>query len=420
VARILLATFGSYGDLFPYLAIGVELRRRGHAVTIATLPVYAQKVAHEGLEFHAVRPDIRPGDRELLAQVMDARRGTERVLRFTSSTVRESYDDTLPAAREADLIVSHPITFAAVIAAEKLRKPWVSSVLAPISFLSAYDPPVPAQRASLLKVRALGPGAMRVLWSIAKWQTGTWMREIPALRKELGLPPGEHALFEGSHSPRLVLALFSRWLTERQPDWPAQTVMTGFPFYDGGEAAPPELDRFLDAGSPPVVFTLGSSAVGVAGDFYRESLEAVRRLGARAVLMTGEHPQGLPDSLPPGVLAVPYAPHAAVMPRGAATVHQGGIGTTAQAMRAGKPMLVMPFAHDQFDNAERVRRLGVAEVLTRRRYTAARVEGLLGRLLNDARYGRAARELGERVRAEQGAAAAANAIQRILDEESNK
>ena len=117
-----------------------------------------------------MRPDISLEDKALLAYVMDARRGSERVLRYVGSAVRESYEDTLPAARQADLIVTHPIAFGGVMAAEKLGLPWISSVLAPISFLSAWDPPVPAPSPWIVKARALGPGLMRLIWQLAKYR----------------------------------------------------------------------------------------------------------------------------------------------------------------------------------------------------------------------------------------------------------
>jgi len=190
-------------------------------------------------------------------------------------------------------------------------------------------------------------------------------------------------------------------------------LVTGFPFYDRGELAP-ELQRFLAEGPAPVVFTLGSSAVGAAGAFYLQSLAAVERLGCRAVFLTGSHPQGLPEVLPPVVIALSYAPHGAIFPRAAAIVHQGGIGTTAQAMRSGRPMVVVPFGHDQFDNAARVERLGAAEVLYRSRYDARRVADVLQQMLKRPSYARAAAELGEKVRAEDGAGAAADAIEARL------
>jgi UDP:flavonoid glycosyltransferase YjiC (YdhE family) len=282
-------------------------------------------------------------------------------------------------------------------------------VLAPISFLSVCDPPVPPQAPWLIRLRALGPGVIKWLWDIGHRQTLAWVKPVLELRKELGLGSGKHPLFEGSHSPSLVLALFSRHLAAPQPDWPAQTVVTGFPLHNRGELAP-ELLRFLEDGPAPVVFTLGSSAVGAAGGFYLESLAAVERLGCRAVFLTGSHRQGLPEALPPDAIAVPYAPHGAIFPRAAAIVHQGGIGTTAQAMRSGRPMLVVPFGHDQFDNAARLRRLGAAEVLYRSRYGARRVAHVLRRLMQQASFAQAAAELGEKVRAEDGAGAAADAI----------
>uniref|UniRef100_Q023U1 Glycosyl transferase, family 28 n=1 Tax=Solibacter usitatus (strain Ellin6076) TaxID=234267 RepID=Q023U1_SOLUE len=414
MARILFATFGSYGDVHPYMAVGIELRQRGHAVTIATSATYAAKVASEGLAFHAVRPDLSLDNTALLAYVMDTLRGSERVVRHIGAVVRESYEDTLPAARQADLIVTHPITFGAVLVAEKLGLPWVSSVLAPISFLSAWDPPVPAPVPGLIKLRALGPGFMRAVWQLAKFDTRRWLKPVLALRSELALPDRGHPLFEGSHSTGTVLALFSRYLAEPQPDWPPRTVVTGFPFFDRHheqQAIAPELDRFLSAGPAPVVFTLGSSAVAAAGDFYRDSLKAVETLGVRAVFLTGAYSQGLPAKLPASVIAIPYAPHSEIFPRASAIVHQGGVGTTAQAMRSGRPMLVVPFAHDQFDNGERVRRFGAADVVYRSRYHAATAAAALCRLLHrDA----AAAKLGELVRAENGTAKAADAIERAL------
>lgn len=123
MARILLTTLGSYGDLHPYMALGIELRRRGHRVTLATSAGYAAKVRSEELEFVAVRPDISLADSAMLSYVMDARRGPERLVRFLASIVRESYQDTLAGVKRADLVVTHPITFGAVLAAQKVGVP---------------------------------------------------------------------------------------------------------------------------------------------------------------------------------------------------------------------------------------------------------------------------------------------------------
>ena len=412
-----MSTFGSYGDLHPYMAVGIELRKRGHEVTIATSRFYEPKVRSEGLGFHAVRPDASLDDRVMMEYVFDARRGSERVVRYLSSLVRESYEDLLPAAARADAMVTHAITLAAVAVARKTGLPWISSVLAPLSFLSVYDPPVPAPAPWIVKLRAFGTAPIRFIWWRARSISLSWVRPVLDLYRDLGLPRPEHPLFEGLHSPGLALALFSRYMAEPQPDWPRSTVVTGFPFYDRHherQELAPQLQRFLAEGPAPIVFTLGSSAVGAAGNFYRHSLAAVSRLGMRALFLTGPHAQGLPEKLPPGMLQADYAPHSAVFPRAAAIVHQGGIGTTAQAMRAGRPMLVVPFAHDQFDNGERMRRLGVGEVLPHGRYGARRAEKRLERLVADPRYAAAGASLSPKVAAEDGAATAASAIERYL------
>ena len=409
--RILLTTFGSYGDLHPYIALGVELLRRGHDVTLASSAVYDAKVRSEGLDFAAVRPDMTIANRERLAEMMEPRRGTERVIRFLTGVVRESYEDSLPVVQRADLVVTHPITFGSLIAVQKVGVPWVSTVLAPISLFSVYDPPVPPPAPWLVKAKALGPGAVRVILRLGKLQTAAWVRPIVRLRKELGLGEGLHPLFEGQHSPRLVLALFAKCLAERQPDWPPQTVVTGFPFYDRHheqQGLPAEVLRFLDDGPAPLVFTLGTSAVAAAGDFYTESLKAARSLGMRAVFLTGTHPQGLPRE----AMAAEYAPHSELFPRAAAVVHHGGIGTTSQAMRSGRPMLVVPFSHDQFDNAERVRRLGMAGVLYRSRYNARSAERALRPLVEDKKYAEAGSGIAAQVLAENGAGTAADAVER--------
>ena len=383
MARILFTTFGSYGDIHPYMAIGIELQKRGHAVTIATSSSYAAKITSEGLGFHAVRPDISLDDQALLAYVMDARRGSERVLRYVGSDVRESYEDTLPAARQADLIVTHPIAFGGVMAAEKLGLPWISSVLAPISFLSAWDPPVPAPTPWIVKARALSPGLMRLIWQLAKYDTRRWIKPVLALRRELGLPDRGHPLFEGSHSPQLVLALFSRCLAEPQPDWPPKPWSPAFPSSTATTSR--RKWRLHSTVSCPKVPLLSSSR----WDPPRSARPAIstatacrpsRKWTCAPYCSPARIPRACRKLCLPGVMAVPYAAHSEVFPRASAIVHQGGIGTTAQAMRAGRPALVVPFAHDQFDNAERVRRLGVAEVVYRSRYNALTAEAALRRL----------------------------------------
>jgi rhamnosyltransferase subunit B len=417
--RIVLTTFGSLGDLHPYLALALGLKARGHEAVIATSAYYRQKVEVLGLGFRAVRPDHPDPetDPDLIRRIMDRREGSEVVIReVMMSALRESYEDT-PAADGADLLVSHMLTFTTRLVAEKRGLPWASTFLQPLGLFSAYDPPVVPQAPFLAKLRFLGPAFHRLLFWCAKRSVRSWSEPWHRLRAEVGLPPTSASpLFEGQHSPALVLAMFSKLLADKQPDWPRQAVITGFPFYDrdgeGGMA--PELARFLDAGTPPLVFTLGSSAVVDAGPFYEHSVTAAKRLSRRAVLLVGKNPRNRPASLPDGVVALAYAPYSELFPRAAAIVHQGGIGTTAQAMRSGRPMLVMPYAHDQPDNAERVARLGIARTIARPRYTPARATTELRHLLDNPVYDQRASEVGRLIQQEDGAQAACDALERLL------
>jgi UDP:flavonoid glycosyltransferase YjiC (YdhE family) len=234
--------------------------------------------------------------------------------------------------------------------------------------------------------------------------------------------------FAGQFSPFGTLALFSKHFARPQPDWPANVTQTGFVFYDrrgpgfgeeevsAARGLAPELDAFLKAGSPPVVFTLGSSAVMHPGEFYRESLAAAERLGSRAVLLVGPaEREALGRTNSDLVHIAEYAPYSELMPRAAATVHQGGIGTTAQALRSGRPMLVVPWSHDQPDNAERIRKLGVGRVLARKRYTAKAAAAELSHLLQERTYRERAAQMGAAVSGEDGLSAACDEIEAVLE-----
>jgi rhamnosyltransferase subunit B len=416
-ARVVLTTFGSLGDLHPFVAIGLTLRARGHAVTLATTPFYRAKVEALGLDFHPLRPDLQP-DPELVRRAMDPHKGPEVILRqLVMPALRDTYEDLAAAVRGADLLLSHPLAFVARPAAETQGVRWASAVLAPLSFFSAHDPPVLATAPWLGALRVLGPRVYRLLFGLLRRGIRHWADPYHRLRAELGLPPGPDPIFEGQYAPDLVLALFSPELGRPQPDWPPQTCVTGFPFFDedGSPGLPAELAHFLEAGPAPLVFTLGSSAVFDPGRFYEESAAAAARLGRRAVLLVGRLPGAGPaGSLPEGIRAFDYAPFSELFPRAAAVVHQGGVGTIGQALRAGVPMLVVPFAHDQPDNAERVRRLGVAGVLPCARYNSARAAAALRRLLEDPGYAARAAAVGRRVRGEDGTAVACDALERLL------
>jgi UDP:flavonoid glycosyltransferase YjiC (YdhE family) len=417
MARIILATIGSLGDLHPVIALALELRRRGHTAEIATTTIYREKLAALGFAFHSVRPELMAVDEALVRAIMDGPRGSEKLLRgLIFPAVRDMYADLARIVVGADLLVASELIYAAPLLAEQGRVRWVSYSLAPLSLFSISDPPVPPVATGGHVFRRLPPVLVRAMVGFARLTTRSWWAPLRALRRELGLPPGGNPLFAGKFSPRLDLALFSPLLGAPQPDWPARNVQTGFCFHDEEETAsvlPPAIEAFRAAGPAPIVFTLGSAAVHAADDYFHESAAAAQALGRRALLVLGKNVPS--PNLPPSILACDYLPYARIFPRAAVIVHQGGVGTTAQALRAGRPMLVVPWAHDQPDNAARVVRLGVARRLRRSRYTAARVAPELSALLTDPAIAVRAESVGAAIRAERGTTAACDAIERALN-----
>ncbi len=414
--RIVLNTLGSFGDIHPYMAIALELQSRGHAPVVATTEGYREKIEGAGLEFFPVRPELpepKSQDCELMKKVMEPKTGA----RFLTEelifpAVRDSYADLLAAVKGADLLVTHPAAPAGPLVGRKTGMPWISTVLAPLSFFSAYDMPVPPFWQWTSKLRVLGPRFTKLFLDVMK--SSYKAKAVTTFRDELGLSDTGNPMFEGQHSPLLVLALFSRLFGPPQPDWPKQTEITGFCFYDGRHQMPmpAELERFLAAGPAPIVFTLGSSAVWVAQDFFAQSIEAAQRLGQRAVLLVGGERNHL-ASVPEGMIAVDYAPYQLLLPRASVVVHHGGVGTTSQALLAGVPSLIVPFAFDQSDNAEHARRLGTSRTLYRKSYLAPRVEKELRELLERPEYRHKAVEVSNKLIQENGPARAADLIENV-------
>jgi rhamnosyltransferase subunit B len=413
--RIVLCTCGSLGDLYPFLAVARELRDRGHVPVIATAPVYQERVEREGITFHPVRPYIDLEDSTMLRRAMDRRTGGQYIIcELLFPALREAYEDTAAAAAGADLLITHPMTLSAFLFARKSGIPWVSAALAPTSLYSAYDPSVLSALPFAEKVASLPPSLQRGLLRLLAFLFEPQWKPFRKFEQQLGLPPAPNPMFWG-HSPRLALGLFSPLLASPQRDWPANAHATGFPFFRHDQGNSVELQRFLDCGEPPIVFTLGSAAVGVAGDFFEHSADAARRLGRRAVLLVGRDPRNQPKrELPPSMIAVPYAPHSAVFPRASVIVHQGGVGTTGEAMRAGRPMLVVPYSHDQPDHAARLTRLGVGRTVRQEHYNSAIAAREIQALLEDRKYANRAAEIGARVGHENGVVTACDLIGRVL------
>src|SRR5215204_2970804 len=288
--KIVFAVIGSLGDMHPMNALAIELKKRGHEVTFAAMDFYHEKIETLGFEFRPMRPLLYPDDNELSRNLMDAKSGSEFLLRqIILPNLRPMYDDLMKAVADADAFVSTEVVFAAPSVAEKTGIKWITTTLAPGTFLSAYDPFVPPPALWLRHLRFLGRGFHGVLFGLVRKWIDSWFEPYREFRREIGLDKGRNPLFEGK-SDTLNLAMFSKVLGMTQPDWAVSTLQTGFCFYDGKDdygSIDEDLRGFLDAGEPPIVFTLGSAAVMDARDFFEESARAAQVLGRRAVLLYG-------------------------------------------------------------------------------------------------------------------------------------
>ena len=312
-------------------------------------------------------------------------------------------------------LVVAPLTgIGARVAQEALGIPLVTIQLQPAVFRSVHQVPI-------LPILPLAGWMSRSWKRWAYWLIDEWILdpmfapEVNAFRAELGLPPVRRLMDGWCHSPQLILGMFPEWYAPPQPDWPPQTVLTGFPLFDerGLEPIPEEVSDFLAAGDPPIVFTPGS-AMQHGRSFFEESLAACRRLGRRGMLLTRFREQ-VPADLPTGICHVDYIPFSQVLPHAAALVHHGGIGTSAQGLAAGIPHLIMPLSHDQPDNAARLKRLGVARALPPRAYRAPAVARALRSLLDAPEVATRCRTVADRFRDADPLGVSCLAIERLAE-----
>lgn len=379
--HFVVVTIGSAGDLFPFLRMALALREAGHSVSFLAPDMLAPYVSQAGLPFHGL-----PIDPSVLddPDLWDARKGFGVVWRATRPAAAQllPFVAGLPADRPCVLLV-HPLALpeADLCRAARPDLRIAAAYLAPSNLPTIHDPLVMGP----LRIAPWVPHALRRwLWR----RVGAHLIDplvLPGLnagRRAHGLPPVPGLLGYLYGVPDLSIALFPEWFARPQPDWPRPMLRAGFLLYDPdpGLAPGPELTRFLAAGDAPIVFTPGTGN-RQAARYFQSALIAVRKLGRRAIFLTA-HAEQVPPGLPPEVLWQPYMPLRALLPQVAALVHHGGIGTTAEALRAGTPQLVAPFAHDQFDNAARVEALGVGLALPAARMNPRLLEQRLRQLLS--------------------------------------
>jgi UDP:flavonoid glycosyltransferase YjiC (YdhE family) len=382
--HFLLVTIGSHGDVHPFVGIGAALMRRGHRATLVTNGHFGPMARKAGLEFIEVGTSEEYLRLARNPELWSIKGGFKVVFGSVANLLPRVYDAIVPHIDSETTVIGSSLALSARVAQEKLGFPLATVHLSPGIFRSSIAPP---------KLPGLWmPDWLPVSVKRAMWAAGDKLAIDPviapplnAFRAKHGLLPVKRILNDWWNSPDCVIGMFPGWFAPRQPDWPKQTVLTGFPLFDerGHAALPAELETFLNQrpDDPPIAFTPGS-AMFFGHEFFEAAAEACRMIGRRGILLT-RHSEQVPTTLPPDVIHVPYAPFSELLPRAAALVHHGGIGTTAQGLAAGVPQLIMAMSHDQFDNAMRVKNLDAGDTIKRRAFRAARVAEKLKRLLED-------------------------------------
>jgi UDP:flavonoid glycosyltransferase YjiC (YdhE family) len=385
MAHFLLTPVGSSGDVHPFVGIGRALRKRGHEVTLLTAEPFRRICERAGLQFVATQSQEAFDRVTKHPDLWHSRHGLTLVLRTLASAMRGDYSLIAEAYQPGrTVLVGHALSFATRVFEEVHAAPAATLHLAPSIFRSDYQQPayIPGADSSRFPM-----WVKRSMW----WLVDRWLIDphvVPELnrwRRELGLRPVSRVFKEWLHSPRRVVGLFPDWFAPIQSDWPPQLRLTGFPLYDEPDehALSPGLQAFLDGGSSPILFTPGS-ANRAASQFFAAALDATRRLGRRALFLT-PYSEQLPAAPGTDAWHEPYVPFSHVLPRCAAIVHHGGIGTCAQGLAAGVPQLTMPLGFDQPDNTTRLWRLGVGRWVRPHLFSDERVAAELAVLLGDAR-----------------------------------
>jgi rhamnosyltransferase subunit B len=412
--RFLLTSWGSRGDLHPFLALGRGLSLRGHQVTLVGHPEWQVETESAGLRFVGTGEPPRDDFLVRHPEVMSMKWGGLAGLHsLVHEGIAPSFDATLATllaeAPNHDVIIAHHFVFPAAVAAELTGKPLVNVSLAPGVGPSAYSRPATSfgHAGSGFSARLLN----RLIWTAGRVATAAVVDPVVnRLRQRHGLAPIRDAVF-GDHFAVLDLQLYSRHFAPLPPDWPDKKRQAAFCFYDPQKNLPAEIENFLASGPLSILFTLGSAAVQVPGSFYREAVETLALLNLRGILLFGPE-ENRPADLPPTILALPYAPYGLLMPRVRAVVHQCGIGTVSHTLRAGVPSVGCPFAFDQPNNARRLEALGVAEVVLPRHRQAKFLAAALTRLLAGEAPNRA-QLLGQLIRAQDGVGQACALLEEI-------
>lgn len=416
--KIIFTTIGSLGDLHPIMGIAKELQEMGHQPIIAASEFYRDYIESAGISFHPLRPYINHEDPLIIRAVLDTQKGPEILhKKYIFPELKSSIEDLLKITDGADLIVSSVLTYFVPIVSHLSGVPWINSIVAPISMWSGYDPPILAPLPFLGKMRFLPHSLHHFILKQLFKVSEPWANPLKKLRQEHGMSPGLNPFWEGLFQGQKTLCLWSEYFYDKKPDWPSNAATTGFVFYDPKQKNPlsEELNQFISKNEKMMIFTLGSTTIQDPEEFLKIFYEVAKELNAGCIITTGKRFLNDFKKLnTENVLFVDYIPYTQVFPFANLVIHQGGVGTTANCLKAGIPQVVLPFCMDQFDNGYRVKRLGAGEVLERKHLTKKSLLAKIQNVSNSQEMKKSAKEISTQMKDENGAQKAADAILEVV------
>jgi UDP:flavonoid glycosyltransferase YjiC (YdhE family) len=408
--NILIVAMGSHGDTHPFIGLGQVLRRRGHRVTLLANGVFESLINRAGLNFVGLSTAEEYHELIKNPDLWHPSRGFPVVMNAALESARRQIERLTPLIEPQNtILIGSSIALGARLGRETFAVPTVMVHLQPIMMRSVEAPPI---FGGLPLPRHAPRWLNRLIFGLIDWAiiNRTVLPRLNSLAAELGLSPVKDFM-TWVHSPDLTIGLWPDWFGPRQKDWPASVRLTGFPLYDENdiEPIPAAVEKFLGDGPPPVVFTPGS-AMRFGHEFFAAAAGACARVNRRAILLT-RYKEQIPAALPAGVIHADYVPLSLLLPRAAAMVHHGGIGTMSQALASGVPQIVMPMGHDQFDNADRACRLGLSRTIAVKHFSSANLAKALELILGNPAAGAAARGVADRFKNKQPLEETASAVE---------
>ena len=408
MSNILIIAKGSYGGIFPLYALGQELQKRGHHVTVATVSTQKNTVLSMG--FSSIVVD-KPNFSKPLSFFPKVFQNSLEALRFQTEVL-------LKAASNADIIMGSYSVLLGRLIAKQADKPWIYAPSFPFALCSRYEPCLFSELQTIQRLTVrYWPQLQRLYFS--SYYYASYLIRLPTVLYQLSLDKTyyKHPLFEGKYSAELNLLLTSPTLVQPQKDWPKSTIICGFSWFEptffGTSEKFAAFNSFLNAGSAPIVFTLGGGPRGNPGAFFQESIRVCQILKVRGIIVAAKKFHAELDSSAE-ILITDWLPYDKVFPYAQAVVHSGGIGTIGLCLKYGIPSLLIPVYVDQFDNAYRAHKLGVTDVIFNQRYQAEEVARVLSELLNDDAKKIQLEKISRQVREENGAQIACNAIEMFI------